>query len=170
MVRDKNWKFPRWGGYNKGRDAAQVRLCDHDGCGKRGDSPAPKAKFSEEKWWFCQEHAAEYNRGWNFFAGMSDREKERAAQEDEHIRRGYKNNANPWGWASPSESPEQRKRRQALEVLGLDDEASPDDIKRRFRQLAKESHPDANPGCKEAEDRFKRICAANDLLSQKRSA
>ena len=42
--------------------------------------------------------------------------------------------------------------------------ASADDIRKAFRKLAKQYHPDANPGNKQAEERFKRISAAFDLL------
>jgi DnaJ-class molecular chaperone len=48
--------------------------------------------------------------------------------------------------------------------LGVSRTASADEIRRAFRQLAKKYHPDANPGDKAAEERFKRISAAFDLL------
>jgi DnaJ-class molecular chaperone len=48
--------------------------------------------------------------------------------------------------------------------LGVARSASADEIRRAFRKLAKQHHPDANPGDKAAEERFKRISAAFDLL------
>ena len=48
--------------------------------------------------------------------------------------------------------------------LGVSRSASPEEIKKAFRKLAKELHPDRNPGDKAAEDRFKRITAAFDIL------
>ena len=48
--------------------------------------------------------------------------------------------------------------------LGVARTASADEIRRAFRKLAKQYHPDANPGDKGAEERFKRISAAFDLL------
>lgn len=51
------------------------------------------------------------------------------------------------------------------EVLGVPRDASQDEIKRAFRQLAKKHHPDANPGDKEAEARFKEINEAYEVLS-----
>jgi DnaJ-class molecular chaperone len=48
--------------------------------------------------------------------------------------------------------------------LGVPRTASADEIRRAFRKLAKQHHPDANPGNKAAEERFKRISAAFDLL------
>lgn len=48
--------------------------------------------------------------------------------------------------------------------LGVSRTASADEIRRAFRKLAKQNHPDVNPGDKAAEERFKRISAAFDLL------
>jgi DnaJ-class molecular chaperone len=48
--------------------------------------------------------------------------------------------------------------------LGVSRTASADEIKRAFRKLAKQYHPDANPGNKAAEDRFKRVSGAFDLV------
>lgn len=51
--------------------------------------------------------------------------------------------------------------------LGVARSASQDEIKKAFRKLAKTLHPDKNPGDKAAEERFKRITAAFDLLGDK---
>lgn len=51
--------------------------------------------------------------------------------------------------------------------LGVARGASQDEIKKAFRKLAKELHPDKNPGNKEADERFKRITAAFDILGDK---
>jgi DnaJ-class molecular chaperone len=48
--------------------------------------------------------------------------------------------------------------------LGVSRQASADEIRRAFRKLAKQLHPDKNPGDKASEERFKRISAAFDLL------
>ncbi len=48
--------------------------------------------------------------------------------------------------------------------LGVSRSASGDEIRRAFRKLAKELHPDKNPGDKKAEERFKRVSAAFDIL------
>jgi molecular chaperone DnaJ len=51
------------------------------------------------------------------------------------------------------------------EALGVDRKASQDEIKKAYRKLARRYHPDRNPGDKAAEDRFKQISHAHDVLS-----
>ena len=55
--------------------------------------------------------------------------------------------------------------RDPYEVLGVAKTATPDAIRTAYRKLAKKLHPDLNPGDKSAEERFKEVSAANDLLS-----
>jgi DnaJ-class molecular chaperone len=50
-------------------------------------------------------------------------------------------------------------------VLGVKKDASQDDIQKAYRRLAKKLHPDLNPGNKQAEEQFKAVSAAYDLLS-----
>ena len=57
--------------------------------------------------------------------------------------------------------------RDPYEVLGVARTASEDDIKKSYRKLARQYHPDRNPGDKQAEANFKEVQEAYDLLSDK---
>ena len=50
-------------------------------------------------------------------------------------------------------------------VLGVDNKASTDEIKKAYRKLARKYHPDLNPNDLEAEKNFKRVNEANEVLS-----
>ena len=50
-------------------------------------------------------------------------------------------------------------------ILGVKKDAKPDEIKKAYRRLARKYHPDVNPGDKSAEDRFKQMSEAFDVLS-----
>jgi len=51
-----------------------IKKCDHTGCTKAGTCRAPKSRDLKDYWFFCQEHAAEYNKNWNFYADMTPEE------------------------------------------------------------------------------------------------
>ncbi len=59
--------------------------------------------------------------------------------------------------------------RSLYEVLGVAPSATQDEIKKAYRKLARKHHPDVNPGDAEAEERFKEVSAANDVLSDPES-
>jgi hypothetical protein len=162
--RSNDWGFPRWRSYgDKGRSAAKVRLCDRVGCSEAGDRPAPKAPNSPERWYFCETHAAEYNKNWNYFAGLSPEEAARRAAEEENGANGFRRSAH-WQWAGPGDETRSRDEMRALDALDLESDADFKAVKAAYRRLAKENHPDVNRENEEAAKRFQQVQAAYDVL------
>lgn len=161
--RSNDWGFPRWRGYGSERDAARVRLCDRHGCDLPGDRPAPKSPNSPERWMFCEGHAAEYNRGWNYFEGLGAEE----AAERERRERGEGSaysSASHYAWGGSGDGSRSRDEMRALDVLGLEPDASFEEVRAAWRGLAKANHPDVRPGDAAAADRFRAVQAAYEVL------
>ena len=162
--RSDDWGFPRWRSYGeKGRQAARIRLCDRVGCDLPGDRPAPKAPNSKERWYFCEAHAAEYNKNWNYFAGLSEDEAAKRAAEEAQGAKGFRQSAQ-WQWGGPGDGSRSRDEMRALDALELESDADFKAVKAAYRRLAKENHPDLKPGDEEAAKRFREVQAAYDVL------
>ena len=162
-TRSNDWGFPRWRGYGSERGATRVRLCDREGCTEPGDRPAPKSPNSPERWYFCEMHAAEYNRSWNYFEGLSAEEAAAREAEERRTASGYAD-ARHYAWGGPGDGTRSRDEMRALEVLDLETDASFTDIKAAWRRLAKANHPDVKPNDAEAAKRFQAIQTAYEVL------
>lgn len=161
--RSDNWGFPRWGGYGGTREAVTVRLCDRTGCNEKGDCPAPKSPNSPDRWYFCQKHAAEYNAGWDYFAGLDAEEAAEREKAERQTHEGYQESAH-YGWAGSGDGTRSRDELRALEVLGLGTDADFDAVKKAWRSKAKEVHPDVKPGDEVAAKAFQAIQLAYEVL------
>jgi hypothetical protein len=170
------------------------RACDHVGCRRAGEHRAPKARdLVNEYWWFCAEHASDYNKRWNYFAGMSEGEFSDylRAEEVGHrptwtfradkgdrlsaAARGFPGGrrSDPFGFmgagaeAAGAVAPRRRLTRLqtlALEALGLDENAEPAQIRAKYKAEVKRWHPDSNGGDRGAEERLQKVVQAYHTL------
>ncbi len=173
------------------------RRCEHPDCLAIATAKAPKARDRlNEHYWFCQTHAGEYNRTWDFFAGMSEGEIERrraeaasgdrptwqfraskfsreAASFAAHAGRGF---ADPLGIFRAAKRKADREaesvrhlgrlERNALADLDLPEVASGSQIRTRYTELIKRCHPDSNGGDRSAEHKLQRVLKAYKILRQ----
>lgn len=172
-----------------------ARGCDHIGCKLPGAHRAPKGRdHSNQFWHFCLEHATEYNRRWDYFAGMNDAELAayRAREEVGHrptwtFRSGRLDRfsaaarahqtgqaADPFAMFSDGEPAPAKARKEkrrlskvqlmALEVLSLDENADGPQIRARYAEQVKRWHPDSNGGDRAAETQLRRVVQAYHTL------
>lgn len=173
--------------YNYKEEKEQTsRVCEHPGCREPAEHRAPKSRSERpDYYWFCLDHVREYNKEWNYFNGMSEDEVERFQRDaplghrptwkhqmdpgmQESILRS-KLNAFLGGKSSGSESytkPVPRRLEKALRKLELEHPASMKQVKSTYKKLVKQYHPDVNGGDTAAEDRFKAIVDAYQLLTE----
>jgi len=160
-----DWGFPRWRGYGSSSEATKVRVCDRQGCDEPGNCPAPKAPNSPERWYFCQAHAAEYNSGWDYFAGLEKEEAAARAKAEQSANAGYTESAH-YGWAGSGDGSRTADEMRALDVLELDPDADFEVVKKTWRAKAKEVHPDIRPNDAEAARQFQAYQVAYEVLRQ----
>lgn len=164
-TRTDNWGFPRWRGYGSSRETVKVRICDREGCTEQGSCPAPKSPNSPDRWMFCATHAAEYNRNWNYFEGLSEEEAQQREARERADAAGYTTSVHQ-KWAERGDEGRSGDEMRALDLFDLSPEASMDDVRRAWRALAKETHPDVKPNDAEAAKRFHAGQAAFEILRQ----
>jgi hypothetical protein len=161
--RSSDWGFPRWRPYEGGGGAPEaMRLCDHEGCREPGTCPAPKAANRPERWYFCESHAADYNRRWNYFEALTEEEARAEEARASHGSRGYER-ARHWDWGEGDGS-RSRAELDALRLFDLPPDADEVQVKAAHRRMAKANHPDLNPGDVEAARRFHAAQAAYEVL------
>lgn len=166
------------------REGASEPSCAWPGCARPGRYPAPRSREELRNFiWFCLEHVREYNRRWDYFAGMSAAEIEahRAADYTWHRptwRLGARFTGTGFRFHDPhrllgeeAERAQRRRRTRAqmmMDVLGLEPPFTLAELKRRYKLLVKKYHPDLNGGDKAAEERLKSIVEAYTYLVAER--
>ena len=166
-----------------------LRVCDHPDCTGSGEFRAPKSREAlGDYFWFCLDHVREYNKAWNYFAGMSDVEVERIVRKDtvwdrpswplgrwqvqeqrirERLWRVHAAGTGRESWNGARKDHAERERTEeekALAVFGLEAAADFVMVKARYKALVKRHHPDANGGSRESEEALKVINQAYAVL------
>jgi hypothetical protein len=171
-----------------GGEEKHERSCQHPGCLETGLYRAPMARnLLTEYYWFCLAHVRSYNLSWNFFSGMNETEIERQRRHDTVWQRpswpfgrfGARPNkphssrgpsfSDGFGFfnerAGQAEKPRPMTEEQkALAILDLAEPVTFQDIKTRYKTLAKKLHPDATGGNTSAEDKLKAVNQAYAAL------
>jgi hypothetical protein len=166
------------------------RACDHIGCKSPGLHRAPKSREHVNQFWhFCAAHAAEYNKRWNYFAGMSEAEKADFQKKEETGHRptwtfrsgrldqysaATRGKGDPFGMfggepgagASPVKARRRLTKLQslALEAMSLDENATGAQIRAKYAELVKRWHPDSNGGDRGAEQELQKALKAYQTL------
>ena len=171
----------------------EANLCEWPGCEAIGEYKAPRSRDNLNNFrWFCMDHIRVYNKSWNYYEGMSDKEVEADLRDDTSWNRPswpfagmektykYKGRApkiddfngsfgqysDPESSSSPKQEHEpDSQEAKAMAILDLTPPVTTSQIKRRYKELVKLHHPDANGGDKVAEERFKQISIAYAALT-----
>ena len=161
-----------------------IKKCEHPGCTKAGVCRAPKTRELKEYWLFCKEHAAEYNKNWNYYADMTPEEieadwetrvfgtplkddKNNNKSESEYIK--FLNDFLT-GRATFDKTPPRITKPanviSALKVFDLPLSASWREITTKYRALAKKHHPDTSSDKNNSTQEFTKISNAYDTLKK----
>jgi hypothetical protein len=174
-----------------------VRRCEHPGCEEAGQYRCPKSPDQLTLYlWFCKEHAREYNLKWNYFEGQTESEMldsmerdriwgratkpmgtrderlawERLGIEDPHQILGDNATRNPG--KGPSNGATRKlppTERKALEILDARDTWTRAEIRKQYKSLVKDLHPDRNAGARADEERLQEVVWAWDQIKDSRN-
>ena len=173
---------------------ADAPACEWQGCAQAGGYRAPKGRQMEGKYFhFCLDHVREYNKSYNYFAGMGDDDiiaYQRSAATGHRptwsmgVRHADGRTADKPGWAEtfndpfgifggtyhrrsesePERRPLKNLERRSFAALNLEGSETASEIKGRYKELVKRLHPDANGGDRSSEDRLRQIIQAYHYL------
>jgi curved DNA-binding protein CbpA len=174
--------------------ARQSPRCQHPGCTEAGEYKAPLGRNREGQYvYMCLPHVQAYNKSYNYFQGMSDDavadfQKDALTGHRPTWTIGVKAKGNgPAAGATdrPYHDPmgmfgeAQRKAKtvaeqerskygklalKALETLHLDEKATPELIRSKYKSWVKRLHPDANNGDRSREEKLREIIKAYNTL------
>ena len=170
-----------------------TRICEKEGCNEPGQYRAPKnPRNLDDYFWFCKDHVREYNANWNYFQGQSEEEFQqfidnatvwdrptkpfgRSAEEQKWARHGVSDPMEILG--ANGTSPEARAKvgrklppteRKALDILEAKDGWTKTEIRKQYKSLVKDLHPDMNGGDRSDEDRLAEVVWAWEQVRESR--
>lgn len=169
--------------------------CAFPGCKEAGQFRAPKSPdLLDDFVWFCKEHIREYNLKWNFFQGQTEEEFQKLVDKDrvwgretEPFRKrpdegrawarlgvhdpmqilgekGTRNHPNP---AVTRRLPPTERR--AIDILEAKDSWTRAEIRKQYKTLVKDLHPDLNGGNRSDEERLQEVVWAWDQIKDSRN-
>jgi len=170
------------------------RPCTYPGCKEPGQYRAPKSPDQLDEFvWFCRDHVREYNLKWNFFQGQTEEEFQKFIDKDRVWGRETKpfgqkaDEGRAWermgvndpleilgekGTRSAPAAMQSRRlpptERKALEILDARDTWTRAEIRKQYKSLVKDLHPDLNGGNRADEDRLQEVVWAWDQLKDSR--
>ncbi|WP_375658352.1 J domain-containing protein [Bartonella sp. MR30HLJHH] len=179
----------------------EAQQCQWEGCEKTGSHKAPAGRNHEGQYlYFCIEHVRAYNKNFNYFSGLSNKDiakfqkdaltghrptwptdlsngtSKKTAANYAKIRSGtaaYQNRMrDPFTLFTERHSSNNFSRKlkpleaKAFDTLGLQANASAEDIKMKYKELVKKHHPDSNGGNRASEERFRDVLHAYNLLKK----
>ncbi len=169
--------------------------CEEEGQYRAPRSP----DHLDEYLWFCKDHVREYNLKWNFFQGTTDEEFRQIADKDRVWGRETKplspNNPEQRAWqrlgiddpmqvlgsnatqnpgrsgASPTGATRKLPptERKAVDILEARDTWTRTEIRRQYKSMVKDLHPDMNGGNRADEDRLQEVVWAWEQLRESRN-
>ena len=173
------------------QERGHARPCAHPDCDEAGLYRAPLSPRDGRSYvWLCLDHVREHNAAWDYFADMDEEQIEASRRADSTWERPTWRLGSLGGWQATAQfhfdeafghfsdgagrtqgqqngaagKPLDKAQRRALSVLGLEQDATKQEIKARYKSLAKKLHPDANGKDSKAEERLKRINQAYATL------
>ncbi len=170
-----------------------TRACDHRGCEQAGQYRAPKSPDTlDDYFWFCRDHVREYNLKWNFFQGATEEEFEKFIDKD----RVWGRETKPFGKRGDEDRAWQRlgvedpmeilggnatlnpgrvmgrklppTERRAIDILEAKDSWTKPEIRKQYKSLVKDLHPDMNGGNRDDEERLQEVVWAWEQIKESR--
>jgi len=175
----------------KEKAEAAIKPCEWPGCDQPARHRAPKGRGFEGQYWnYCTAHTQAYNKTYNYFDGMKDDEQavfRKDAQTGHRPTWKLGQGASAFAGASRRSAKHiddplnlllkekiktnakhgralRRNEIESLQALGLPEDATPAEVKSKYKTLVKRLHPDANNGSRANEDTLKAVIKAYDVL------